>query len=201
GLGRTLRALAIGRWLSQLALLWTQGAGNDIGGDVYPQGSLFAAHRVQMSSGNKTQAEADIDGKHAGPLSFSRTYNSAGFGSASLIQQDVGVGWRSNWDSLVSLSSDGNTASIIRADGKSYTFTLSNGLWTTSSEVAATLVRNNDGSGIPISWTLTLPEGSVEQYDALGRLAGVTAKGGATYALAYDANGRLQTVTNGFGRQ
>lgn len=122
GLRRTLRAIALATWRRQALPLPLGGAGNDIGADASPQGTLFAGHAVNMAGGNKVYAQTDIDGKHAGPLAFTRTYKSYGYSSAGMVQQDVGVGWRSNWDSLISLDDDGDTASVIRADGKSYTF-------------------------------------------------------------------------------
>ncbi|HEX8012622.1 MAG TPA: DUF6531 domain-containing protein, partial [Casimicrobiaceae bacterium] len=178
---------------------------DDIGSDVDPSLGAFVVDPTHAATGNKVHAQTDLRAWYPNPLTFVRTYNAFGFNSASLIGQNIGVGWHSNWDMSVAMASDGTHATVVGGDGKSYLFSYnsSNGKWSSDQDVAATLVQIKDGNGYATGWTLTLPNGNVENYDALGRLTGLTVLGGpaASYALTYDSLGRLQTVSNGLGRQ
>ena len=172
--------------------------------DISSSVVAFVADPVNAANGNKVHVQTDFSSSFPNPLSFVRTYNSYGWTSLGIVRQSIGIGWRSNWDRLIIQNANG-TATVIRSDGKSYTFLYQpmTQTWTGSPDVAAALSQTTDVNGYAVGWTMTLPNGDVEKYDAIGRLIGVIPFAGpsATYALAYDAQGRLQTVSNGAGRQ
>jgi RHS repeat-associated protein len=151
--------------------------------------SPYVGNPIHAGTGNKFQRESDYTSP-VSPLSFVRYYNS--------LDDRVGVmghGWRHSYERAIELNSSGNTASVIRADGKTYTYKLNSGAWTTDPDVTSTLSRAGDGS-----WSFTLASGTVENYDAEGKLTGITTTNGRTTSLTYDSSGRLQTVTGPFGR-
>ena len=168
----------------------------------------FVGDPVNLSNGNKVQLQTDFSANYPNPLSFSRTYNSFAWLSAGLIGQKIGIGWRTNWDRSIVQSGPQqgyNTVTAVRDDGTSYVFDYqtTTQTWTGPTNVFAVLTQVQDGNGYGIGWKLTLPNGDIEQYDAIGRLTSVIPFAGPTssYTLTYDGSSRLQTVSNGLGRQ
>jgi RHS repeat-associated protein len=151
-----------------------------------------------LGAGNAAHTQIDYAGRFANPLSFVRTYNSAGFGSTTSIRQHVGVGWRTNWDQSIVLGANGTTATMHRSSGASYVYNYDAGAnkWTTSSDVTGTLAWVKDANRYPYGWTFTHPSGITERYDAIGRLYSVEKIQGARYTLTYDAKGQLSQVDN-----
>ncbi|MDZ7662429.1 RHS repeat-associated core domain-containing protein [Thiohalophilus sp.] len=151
--------------------------------------SPYVSNPVHAGTGNKFERESDYSSPVAS-LSFVRYYNSLDDRPGVM-----GKGWRHSYERSVVLESGGTTAAVIRADGKTYTYTRNSGTWTTDPDVTSTLSRDGDGG-----WSLTLASGTVENYDAEGKLMSITTTNGRTTDLTYDSTGRLQTVTGPFDR-
>jgi RHS repeat-associated protein len=74
---------------------------------------------------------------------------------------------------------------------------------TSGSEVTNRGGTNGSGARLQAAgggWDLTLANAAVEHYDSAGRLVTITARGRVT-TLAYDGNGKLETVTGPFGHE
>ena len=72
-------------------------------------------------------------------------------------------------------------------------------MFNTHGGASALLERMADGAGATTGWRLTTADRDVELYDPAGRMQAIALRTGWTYALAYDANGRLATVTDASG--
>ena len=165
-------------------------------------GSASAGTAGNLGAGSAAQVQTDYAGTFANPLSFVRTYNSAGFSSTTSVRQHVGIGWRTNWDHSVALGANGVSATLHRGDGASYAYDYdaANGNWTTSGDVTGTLVWVKDANGYPYGWTYTHPTGLTERYDAIGRLVSVERIQGERYTLSYNGRGLLHNVDNNLFR-
>jgi YD repeat-containing protein len=114
----------------------------------------------------------------------------------------VGVGWRhayqrSIWRASGSLITN---AFVYRHDAQVLTFTKYSGQWYGQADVKIRLQEILDGGGVQTGWKLTLQDDSTETYDLGGRLLAIRSRSGVEQALSYDGCGRLQTVTDSFGR-
>ncbi|HQU17313.1 MAG TPA: RHS repeat-associated core domain-containing protein, partial [Gammaproteobacteria bacterium] len=145
--------------------------------------------------------QRDYAGGGPFPLRFTRTYNSLQPVSG-IAPTELGADWRGFYDRSVTLLSGQSspTARVVRPDGKSFLFTLTNGAWTPSPDVTARLESVEDASGNPIGWKYTTSRNTVETYDATGRLLSLANRNGLTQTLTYDAAGDLTAVTGAFGR-
>jgi RHS repeat-associated protein len=155
---------------------------------------------VNAAIGNKTELQVDHSGLYAAPMVYSRSYNSLQFASTATIGQLVGVGWRANWDDAITSENNGQTMRISHADGTSYTFSLSSNGTTWYADGSGNIQLVQQVVGGVTTWTLTEGDGTVRTYDSRGRLSTLS-KQGFVYALAYDSQKRLASVTNPFGRQ
>lgn len=138
-------------------------------------------------SGNKYQREVDYAGVSVYPLHGERTYNSGG-ASPSVVPTVWGSQWRGFNDRSISFVSNGtiSTATAKRADGKSYYFNLTNGVWVGDADVVGNLVRLGvDASGNPIGWTYSNENDEVETSDAAGKLVSIANRAGLTQTLTY----------------
>jgi YD repeat-containing protein len=127
-----------------------------------------------------------------GGLPLIRTYNSQS-GRTGLF----GFGWTSTYEESINAYG----ASLLRlnlADGRAVYFTASGGGAFTPKEplnVHGQIVKNADGS-----YTLTLTDGMVHEFDAAGKLLSITDRNNNQTRLTYDASGKLVTVTDPVGR-
>lgn len=152
----------------------------------------YVGNPCNAGNGNKHAVESDYVGEI---LSFRRFYNSITDGEAPYGQRRAE--WRSNYDhsiSYISIPSVSTTAKLKRANGNIYYFAFSGGQYIPDSDVRGTLAQTSGG------WTFTLPDGSKEFYDAVGRLIQILDRGNRSQNLTYDGSGRLQVVTDSFGR-
>jgi YD repeat-containing protein len=75
---------------------------------------------------------------------------------------------------------------MYRADGKALTFTLnSTGIWITDADITDTLVQLKDATGTVTGWKYTTAADEVELYDADGKLQSITNYSGLTQTLTY----------------
>jgi YD repeat-containing protein len=136
------------------------------------------------ATGNKYESATDFSG---GGLSFIRSYN-------SLEDQDVGlgVGWTGNRLKRLEISSA--TELLIRhADGKGEPFTKAGGTW--SGDPDSDRLLSETASG----YTVTLKDGSTEQYDTSGKLIAEADRNGQATTYTYDSAGKLATITGPYG--
>jgi YD repeat-containing protein len=149
----------------------------------------FIANPIHAGTGNKFQTESDLSSTAPNGIRFVRYYNS--------FDDRVGVlgsNWRHNYERRVEVATDRSTTSVIRGDGKTFTYTPSGSSWVTDPDVTATMTETSTG------WTYRMTSGTVEEFDTNGRLLSITDAQGRTQSLSYDAAGNLTSVTDVYGR-
>lgn len=163
---------------------------------------------IAVGSGNKYQVETDYVGRR---LRFDRYYNF----SASALQWEPrrlvsntpranpypGV-WRHSYLSSIYRAemAGGGWWAVVRLPEGKYEFYVQNGSdWTPSADVAARLTQETDPVTAEVRWLRTGADNVVDRYDAQGRWISRTWPTGYAQALAYGANGLVQSVTDTFG--
>lgn len=184
--GRKLGWVGCGVFLDQLQQ--SKNAGPTCGA-----GGAAVGNPVNALYPNKYQVEEDFGGAFA--IRFARTYNSMHVQSAispwthTFTRQFLGIDPQSPY------------VSLLLSDGKVYTYSKNtSGVWTTNADVVDKLSETIDASGVRVGWKLVRADDSVESLDLLGRLRSIVTRNGATQTLSYDADGRLSTVSDSFGR-
>ncbi|MEW6183575.1 MAG: PQQ-binding-like beta-propeller repeat protein [Bacillota bacterium] len=126
-----------------------------------------------------------VDG--AQPVSFEVNYN-----SLLLNQGPMGMGWSHNYEAHVTERPDGNID--LYWDANRVNAFVYNGnntyLSTDLPTYYDTITKNTDGT-----YTLNRKDKTVYEFDTAGRLTQVKNSSGQPVNLAYDAAGRLQTIT------
>lgn len=163
-----------------------------------PPPNSCAGNPINTGMGNKFEQETDYVGFGAFPLIFGRYYNS----SSSVTQGNTGFySWRHSYDRYIRVVSQGglSTAFALRPDGKTYSFTLLNGAWTSDADVTDKLVRLADTAGDLAGWEYSTSEDEIETYNASGQLLSVSNRAGLAQTFSYDSDGKLTSVTDPFG--
>ena len=168
--------------------------------------SPSTAYPISIGTGNKFLSETDI-AAIAGGLEFRRSYNSLN-PSASTV---IGTGWQHNYN--LSLDVETNltvgdftgVALATRGDGRVLKFSQVTGstTWTSDADIADRLVNVIDGSGnVTGHQFIESSSDRVETYNLSGQLTAINdSRRAQTFALTYDANNILTTVTDRAGRQ
>ncbi|MDX1430765.1 MAG: DUF6531 domain-containing protein, partial [Rhodothermales bacterium] len=150
-------------------------------------------------TGNKFFEETDYSGAGPFPLQLQRFYN-----STRPEPVPAAANWRHTYDRSIhagSVSLVGSETKVARSDGQVLTFSFLGGRWMSDPDVVERLEEQVDASGSRSGWVLTDANDTVEAYDALGRLVSITNRDGFTQTLSYDEiSGRLETVRGPFGR-
>ncbi|MFN2497739.1 MAG: DUF6765 family protein [Pyrinomonadaceae bacterium] len=149
---------------------------------------------VNVTNGNMYLQQGDYALPGAGPgIQITRTYNSNSQGIGLF-----GRGWSSQYDEAV-VAYDNNLARLNRPDGRAIYLGRAVG----SSGVFAPLERDfhgslaqNGGSGA----TVTTTDGSVRQFNSLGKLSSLADRIGNQTTLTYSNGGKLAAVTDPVGR-
>jgi RHS repeat-associated protein len=148
---------------------------------------------INVSNGNMYLQQSDFQLPSVGPgLSLTRTYN-----SDSQRLGLFGRGWSTALDESI-LAYDAGTLRFNHAGGRAVYF----GRTLNSSGAFKDLIGdlheqvNQGGSG----FTLTMKDGSVEQFNSAGKLLAMSDRNGNTTTLTYGANGFLSSITDPFGR-
>ena len=128
-------------------------------------------HPVNPLTGSKFYLQRDYIGSDAFPLKVSRYYNSFGSDWSWDYFQRIDIVQRSP-----------RFAEVHRPDGKVYIFTENGTDWVGDTDDVLQL--NTIDSG----FKLTLPNNTVETYDADGKLTTITTLGGLSQSLAYVDN-------------
>jgi RHS repeat-associated protein len=181
------RNVITGKCESSLAIIPLKNTGK-------PPLDSCAGNPINIGTGNKYQPETDYQGAGDFPLVFQRTYNS----DAATVSERLGTGsgWRHSYERSIISAANSSLATAYRADGSAYDFTLTGNNWSSAADVNLKLSR----SASPDTWLLTTEDGSVETYNATGKLQSIKSRSGATQTLTYDANGLLTAVTHSNGR-
>jgi RHS repeat-associated protein len=159
---------------------------------VPPCPNCYVGNPINAAIGNKFQAETDFVAAPITGLALTRYYNSQDTTSSAF-----GSGWHSTWHrSLNQISA--TTVTVIRADGREDTFTLTAGVWQADPDVTSVLTPV-PATGTQTGWQVVTSDDTTETYTLAGLLAAVTNRAGLTTVLAYNAGGQLTTVTGPFG--
>lgn len=155
----------------------------------------YSGNPINNTTGNKYQIEQDYAGAGAFALNFIRHYNSQASGAGSL-----GANWSHSYSAQLTQTSATRVA-VTRADRKAFSFNLTSGIWTPDADVNAKLELLKDSQGKTTGWRYTAGDDSVETYSAGGKPLSIASRAGLlTQTLSYDAQGRLSTVSDPFGR-
>jgi RHS repeat-associated protein len=160
---------------------------------------------IHLDSGRKTQTEVDFTAGDSFPLTIARYYSSDGFpGGPGLMLNDRQMGpyWRHHYQRHISVFTtvQGTIASATRHDGTVRYFTLVGSNYVADADSLSQLVRLVDGASSTTGWRLTLGNNDVETYNADGRLIEIRKLGGLKHTVSYDLQGRVDKVTDSFGK-
>ncbi len=158
---------------------------------------------VNPATGNKFEVLelGRIEGSF--PVFLSINYNSSG---DSLIlapnQKSFGKMRSHNYGMRIAVSSSASVTSayVLRPDGKTYAFDRSGSDWIGDSDVPDLLQSTRDSTGAVVSWVYARQDGTLETYDASGKLTAITRRDGQAQVLNYDTAGHLLSVTDPQGR-
>lgn len=166
---------------------------------------------VNLGLKAKYQSEIDYSAGAASRLLLERYYISNGLGRRP---ETFGKVWWHNYDRriVLTVNSTSETAYAYRHDGRTFLFTLQNGVWVPDSDIKNQLTRLTDGQGNPAGWQyFNQANNETEEYDAAGMLIKITAQNGQFQTLTYsDINtpvsiapspGLLIKITDHFGRE
>lgn len=145
---------------------------------------------INVSNGNMYLQETDYQLPGTGEaINLTRTYNS----NSSHLNL-FGRGWSSTYDEAIKTYSNASPR-LFLPDGRAVDFSGSGTFTPVQGDFHGQLVQNSNGT-----YTLTLKDGSVHQFNAAGKLTSLVDRNNNQTLLAYDANGNLASVTDPFGR-
>ncbi len=149
--------------------------------------------------GAGTKSFFEQDGAGGADLPVARSYQ-----SYSLFGAGGGGQWTVDWQRALdtSLPMHGGDGQVpaLRGDGSVFFFSNSGSTWTAAG-TRDTLGSVADANGNVTGWQYTVADtGTVETYDAGGKLQSVRERNGRTTTLAYNAANQLTTVTAPSGR-
>jgi RHS repeat-associated protein len=150
---------------------------------------------ISVRTGSVIEFQRDYRARGLMPVAFVRSYVSRP--SVSVLPSIIPMGrnWRSQYDRMVIVSSDGQHAYALRGDGTSYTFTRqADGSWLAPHGIPMQLAQTASG------WAFTTPRGNMERYNPDGKLVQLANRNGAAQSFAYDSSGHLASVTDPSGR-
>lgn len=131
-----------------------------------------------------------------GGISLKRTWNSQWSANSPWIQAGMfGDSWQSSYEKRLQLVNGGTQMRYWRGDGSAWLFTNNRG-WSLTSppDERATLASSHSG------YTITLRDGSQEQYNSSGLPTAFLDRNGNTTTLTYDGNNRLTSVKDAAAR-
>ncbi len=158
---------------------------------IAAQQQTACTNPINTSTGNKYQTETDYVGAGIYPLQMERIYNSP---TPAVIELTVwGSQWRGFYDrtiktavGITSSSITQKAATVKRADGKQYYYTLSGTNFIGDADVIGSLTRIGvDSSGNATGWTYKNELDEIETYNAAGQLVSLTNRAGQTQTLTY----------------
>jgi RHS repeat-associated protein len=147
-------------------------------------------------------------------LNYANDVGPSGYGKLAFVSADhgnrfktlaldaVGQNWRHHYqrslDFLTTVSGANDVTSVFayRQDGRVYAFNLYSGGYAGPADVADRLTQLPGGGWEYVS----AAQEEVETYSTEGQLLSIRNRAGITQTLSYDAAGRLDAVTDSFGR-
>lgn len=178
-----------GKGLAALRAIATAPALAPAPGPSLPWEPAFPVYKGQadLATGNLLLVHSVTKWNALGPgVGLSLAYNSQSTRSGAL-----GTRWTHGYEARISGTSP---ATVIRGDGREISYSLVNGAYVAPAGFQETLVRASNGT-----WTLTFKDGSLQRFDATGRLTSLEDANGNATVLAYSA-GLLASVTDAAGR-
>jgi len=171
----------------------------------------FSGNPINNSSGNKFEEEVDYVSSGVYPLSLIRYYNS----QSDITNGPFGANWNHAYSSKINKLSN-TLVKVIRADEKTFTFSLVNNAWQpsylktvypinypndppTKVWVVDESINSKLASTTNGGWQYTTGNDEVETYNSTGHLTRIANRAGLEQILSYDAQGRLQSITDPFG--
>lgn len=178
---------------------------------------------INPGNGNKFQRETDyVAPASAGGLSLIRSYNGSHFSPDSAAVRSFGRRWTHRYDARVTFipkkgsiacyrrvsngvlfcrreSVDGQQGvSVVRGDGKNYTFTRNGSSWVNDADVNDRISATYAADGITIlGWMYVSSSGDeTERYDANGKLLSIESRAGAIQRMTY-SNGLINDTRSG----
>jgi RHS repeat-associated protein len=177
----------------------------DIGQSAATDFRAWVGDPINPASGNVFEYVTDYATAGPNVLAFRRYYNGLAnkvYIAAPLLAwintlaQELGSNWRSNYDGFLQITT--NVVSAERPDGLVIPFRLNGTTWTPPAGIDATLTQAGS------TWTLTLPDDSVETYStastAYGELQSIKRRNGYTLTMGYTGT-QLTSVTDSYSRQ
>ena len=140
-----------------------------------------AGNPINIGNGNKYLEETDYSDGFTNTLSFRRSYNSGYVGGDSI----VGASWQHGF-SLRVVEQSSLAVALVRADGKTHSFSNTRGSWEAEADTPGFLVELKDADKQRSGWHY-VAAGIQETYDSRGRLIAATDRASRTRTLAYDA--------------
>ena len=172
-----------------------------------PTCSVDVGNPIDATSGNKHQTERDYSGAGSFPLVVERYYNSSPTRAGG---SDIGSVWRWTYSRSVTVARSGMSAYVARPNGTIVQVNLPGER--ADYDIHDELRSIRSDSGNVIGWRYTnANDGSVELYDAAGRLSSITARSGQRHSLTRSTSSTPMAVAPGpdyviqvsdhFGRQ
>lgn len=149
------------------------------------RGTSLEGDPINAANGNEYRQDTDV--RTSPWLTFRRFYNSSSYVAASTM----GPKWRHSFDRTLDLmpgsASDGGLLYARRPDGSLIRFTSAKGVWKADTDTADTLsVLTDSVTGVRSGYSLRVATANeTEAYDANGRLMSVTDDNGWVTALTY----------------
>src|SRR5579871_6129511 len=169
--------------------------------------ALYTGDPINPASGNVYESVTDYATAGPNVMAFRRYYNGLAnkvYIAAPLLAwlntlaQEMGSNWRSNYDAYLQINTGTGIVSAERPDGKVIPFRLNGTTWTPPVGIDATLTQAGS------TWTLTLPDDSVETYStastSYGELQSIKRRNGYTLTMGYTGT-QLTSVTDSYSRQ
>lgn len=148
------------------------------------------ADPISIATGNNHHVETDYPRSGLSPLEFRRAYNSLGAKSRL-----TGNHWTTTFDRyVIAPQSAAEPLRLRRPDGRTIRFSNSAGQLVAQPHFLGRLEVVSGG------WRYTDEQGTVETFDAAGKLLSIADLHGRTQTVAYDRrSGRMATVTTNTG--
>jgi RHS repeat-associated protein len=168
---------------------------------------VTAGNPINVAAGSKLETTSDGVIGTGFPIELVRIYDS----QYSLVpnvrnwpKSGIGNRWKWKLTSSITAAFDlmgGRGAVVVRPDGKVARFQNSGSSWQPKEGVTDVLKETVDGTGATIGWTYQPTATRVtESYNANGRLERVSDGNGRFHSYTYDASGRLDAITDESGR-
>ena len=147
------------------------------------EGQSFGGNPINLQTGNKIQREVDYTSDGSFPLIISRVYN-----SKSNSKGLFGPNWASNFEQRIEFDDLSKVAIVRKMSGAVERFHMQDGNWVSS---RPSQVSKNSLEKRGAEWLYKLKNGSVEIYDAQGRISKITSVNG--YSQSYQYTGSSLT--------